>query len=134
MHMNKLILGSILFTVLIGGIIVWLVQRPGVPSPAVPSSATNVAMVDGKQVIQVRAKGGYAPRTTLATANVPTTLQMQTNGTFDCSSALAIPSLGIRTSLPASGTTPIDIPPQKPGTTLQGICAMGMYRFSVTFR
>ncbi|MBP6860161.1 MAG: hypothetical protein KBC38_01195 [Candidatus Pacebacteria bacterium] len=93
----------------------------------------NVSVVDGKQIIEIGAKGGYSPRETIAKADIPTVLRVATKGTFDCSSALTIPAIGYQNSLPPSGTTDIEIPPQKPGTTLQGLCAMGMYNFSIKF-
>lgn len=96
-------------------------------------SVENVSMTDGVQTIEVDAKGGYSPRLTLARADVPTVLKVKTRGTFDCSSALRIPSLNYSAYLEPSGVTEVPVPPQKVGTTLQGICSMGMYSFSITF-
>lgn len=93
----------------------------------------NVSIVDGKQVVEVEAKGGYAPKASVAKADTPTILRVQTRKTFDCSSALTIPSIGYRANLPPSGVTEIEVPAQKSGTTLQGLCAMGMYSFKVRF-
>ena len=93
----------------------------------------NVNIVDGKQVIEINAKGGYSPRITTAKAGIPTVIKMKTNGSFDCSSALVIPSLDYRNNLPLSGETLIDVPAQKAGTKLQGLCAMGMYNFLIEF-
>lgn len=93
----------------------------------------NVSIVDGKQIIEIGAKGGYSPRTTNAQANIPTVIKMKTNGSFDCSSALVIPSLNYRNNLPLSGETLIEVPAQKPGSKLQGLCAMGMYSFTIDF-
>jgi plastocyanin domain-containing protein len=93
----------------------------------------NVQMVDGKQVITITAKGTYSPRFTTAKAGVPTVIKMATRGTFDCTAALTIPSLSYEKNLPPSGETLIDVPPQKAGTTLRGVCAMGMYNFSIAF-
>ena len=93
----------------------------------------NVSVVGGKQIIEINAKGGYAPRITKAKANMPTIIKVDTRGTFDCSSALSIPSLGYRKNLPSSGETLIDVPPQKSGSTIRGICAMGMYSFQINF-
>jgi plastocyanin domain-containing protein len=90
-------------------------------------------MVDGKQIIEIDAKGGYNPRVTLVQADVPTILRMKTQGSFDCSSAVTIPSIGYRANLPPSGTTDIEVSAQKAGTTLQGLCSMGMYNFQVRF-
>ena len=95
---------------------------------------SNVSIVDGVQIIEIDAKGGYAPEETIAQANMPTMIAMNTRGTFDCSSALVIPSIGYRKNLPPSGETRIEVPPQKEGATLQGLCSMGMYNFSVIFR
>ena len=93
----------------------------------------NVRMEDGTQIILVSAGNGYSPRLTLAKADTPTILRMETAGAFSCASALTIPKLGVRKNLPLTGTTDIDIPPQKAGSTLQGLCAMGMYNFSIRF-
>jgi plastocyanin domain-containing protein len=97
------------------------------------NSSNNISIVDGKQIITIDAKGGYSPRVTTARADMPTIIKVATNGTFDCSSALTIPSLGYRTNLPPSGSTDVEVPPQKAGTTITGLCAMGMYNFSVNF-
>lgn len=97
------------------------------------TQANNVSVVDGKQIIEIGAKGGYAPKISLAKADIPTILRVQTRGTFDCSSALTIPSIGYKASLPPSGVTEIEVPAQNPGATLQGLCAMGMYNFKVQF-
>ncbi len=115
--------------VLIGGIVVLL--RGGSATEA--GKQDNVSIVDGKQIIEINAKGGYLPRNSIAKANTPTAIKIITQGTFDCSSAVVIPSLGYRRNLPPSGETFIQIPPQKEGVTLQGLCAMGMYNFSVKF-
>ncbi|OGZ68642.1 MAG: hypothetical protein A3D44_03960 [Candidatus Staskawiczbacteria bacterium RIFCSPHIGHO2_02_FULL_42_22] len=97
------------------------------------STASNISIVDGKQIITINAKGGYLPRVTAAKAGIPTVINMKTQGTFDCSSSLTIPTLNWRNNLPPSGETLIDVPAQNPGATLQGICSMGMYNFSINF-
>lgn len=131
--MKKVFVISSLITVAAFVGIIVLLKGNGSNTTTVPSGQTNVSVVDGKQVIQIDAKGGYAPRNTIAKANMPTTLNVKTNGTYDCSSSLSIPSLGYRSSLPPSGVTPIEIPPQPAGTTIKGVCAMGMYSFAVNF-
>lgn len=95
--------------------------------------ANNVIVSDGKQIITIKAKGRYYPLVSEAKADTPTVLRMQTDGTFDCSSALSIPSIGYRKNLPPTGITEIEIPPQKTGTTLNGLCSMGMYNFKINF-
>lgn len=131
--MNKLIIGCVLLSLLsIGGIIA-LLRTPGTTQTQLTGMGTNVTVADGKQLIQITAKGGYLPRVTIAKANMPVVINVVTNGTYDCSSALAIAAVGFRQNLPASGVTPIEIPPQKPGTTINGVCTMGMYNFAVKF-
>ncbi|MEK7552913.1 MAG: hypothetical protein AAB505_02290 [Patescibacteria group bacterium] len=96
-------------------------------------AANNVTIVDGKQIIEIRARGGYQPRRSVAAAGLPTIIRFNTNGTLDCSSAVRIPSLGISQLLPRTGSTDIDVGrPQV--ATLQGTCGMGMYPFEIEFR
>lgn len=93
----------------------------------------NVTIANDEQIIDIDAKGGYFPKVTAAQANTPTIIRIKTQGTFDCSSAFTIPTLGYRTNLPPSGVTEIEVPPQKAGTKLQGLCSMGMYSFVINF-
>lgn len=93
----------------------------------------NVSIVDGIQIIEIKAKGGYIPRESIGKANIPTILRFNTKGTFDCSSSVRIPSMNISKILPQSGITDIDIGIQKAGT-LDGSCGMGMYPFSIEFK
>jgi plastocyanin domain-containing protein len=97
------------------------------------ATANNVSIVDGKQIIEIQAKGGYTPRKSIAKAGIPTVLRFNTNGTFDCSSSVRIPSMNIFKSLPQSGSTDIDLNIQSAGT-LNGSCGMGMYPFEITFQ
>lgn len=92
--------------------------------------ANNVTEVEGKQYIEVRAKGGYLPRVSVAKAGIPTVLRLRTEGTFDCSSQVRIPSLNVSQSLSSSGVTEVDLGVLKPGI-LQGACSMGMYSFEI---
>lgn len=133
--MHKAIVGALIVIALSVGGMSFLLQKGGAGNGATATQgiSSNVSTLNGTQVVQITAKGGYAPRVTTASANTPTTINVMTNGTYDCSIALVVPSLGVRKTLPTSGTTPIDIPPQAPGTTLKGLCSMGMYHFSVTF-
>ena len=95
--------------------------------------ANNVSMAGEKQIIEIRAKGGYQPRKSVAKAGVPTVLRFDTNGTFDCSASIRIPSLGISKILPQSGATDIDVGIAQAGT-LRGTCGMGMYPFEIEFQ
>lgn len=93
----------------------------------------NVNIVNGKQIIEIKAKGGYQPRKSIAKAGIPTILRFDTSGTFDCSSSVRIPIMGISKALPQTGTTDIEIGiPQ--AITLQGTCGMGMYPFEINFQ
>ncbi len=96
--------------------------------------AHNVTVADGTQIVEIGVKGGYSPKVSTAKADMPTTLRMKTNGTFDCSSGVVIPSIGYRQVLPPSGETDISVPAQKAGTTLEGNCVMGMYHFTVNYK
>ena len=116
-----LIVGAVYFT------------RAGKKEDNNSTPANNVTMVDGKQIIELKAKGGYSPRTSIARAGIPTILRFDTNGTFDCSSSIRIPSMNISKVLPQTGTTDIDLgSPQV--ATLKGTCGMGMYPFEVQFQ
>ena len=126
----KTALAVVVAGVLIGGAILLVGTGSG---QATAASVANVSLINGKQIIEIGVKGGYSPKLTAAKANMPTILRMKTNGTFDCSSGVVIPSLSYRQNLPPSGETDIEVPPQQSGTTLQGVCVMGMYHFAVQF-
>jgi plastocyanin domain-containing protein len=126
--MKATIVAIIAATILIGGAVM-ITNRGTQPAPP----ANNVSLVEGKQIIEITAKGGYQPRQSIAKAGIPTIIRFNTRGTFDCSSAVRIPSLNISQSLPQSGTTDIDIGSSQLGT-LQGSCGMGMYPFEVEFQ
>jgi plastocyanin domain-containing protein len=105
------------------------------PAPATtddPLPENNVSVVDGVQIVDLRAKGGYSPKTSVAQAGIPTVIRFNTNGTYDCSAAVSIPSLKLQTLLVPSGTTEMDIGTPQAGT-LQGSCSMGMYPFAIEF-
>ena len=116
---------------LVSVVAVILLTRGG--AKAGDTTRTNVSVVGGSQTIEISAKGGYSPQSTTAKAGTPTTLKIKTSGTFDCSSALSIPKLGYQTILSPSGETVVDVPPQKAGTVLTGLCSMGMYSFTIRF-
>lgn len=126
----KLTVIAVIISLSLIGATIWVAKI----STSRPETAiNNVSLVDGQQIVEISAKGGYAPKLSSAQADVPTIIRVKTNATFDCSSAIVIPSLGYRNFLPSSGTTDIEIPPQKSGTKLQVLCVMGMYSFTVDF-
>jgi len=98
------------------------------------SDSSIIRQTNETQIVKILARGGYNPHKIIAQAGKPLTIEMETKGTYDCSSALVIPSLKYRKQLPPSGTTTIEIPAQPPGATIQGLCAMGMYSFTVEFK
>jgi len=93
----------------------------------------NVSIVGGKQIIEIKARGGYTPSKSIAKAGIPTILRFTTEGTFDCSSSIRIQSLNIFKVLPQSGTTDIDLGTTTAGN-LGGTCGMGMYPFQIEFK
>lgn len=100
-------------------------------SVAVPSP---VREENGVQIIRVLARGGYSPKTLTAKADIPTRLELETKGTYDCSSAFTIPALSYEKQLPPTGVTDVEIGVQKAGSTLLATCSMGMYSFTVNFK
>lgn len=96
--------------------------------------AQNTEIKDGVQYITINAKGGYFPRSSVVKAEIPTKLIVKTNGTYDCSAALVIRSIGYQNILPQTGEEVIDIGTKKAGEKLQGLCGMGMYGFEIEFK
>ncbi len=128
---------SVLVSVAISGILIgnafWFVSaRPNTDDTNV--GVPTAVIIDGKQVIDISAKGGYSPRRVLAKAGVPTILRVSTRGTFDCSASLVIPKLSYQKFLQPSGTEDIIIAPEQAQGTLQGLCSMGMYNFQIIFQ
>lgn len=96
-------------------------------------SQQNVEVIEGVQYVTINAKGGYSPRVSVAQADIPTKLVMKTNGTYDCSLALVIKSLGYQKILPQTGEEVIDLGTPEVGA-LRGLCSMGMYNFTINFQ
>jgi len=131
--MNKLI--SIIITVVLVatiGIVVFGLSKKN-PEPVQAESSSNVEIKDGVQYVSITARGGYSPTTSQAKADMPTKLIMKTKDTYDCSLALVIKSIGYKKILAQTGEEIIDLGSPKAGT-LQGLCSMGMYNFSVNFQ
>lgn len=128
--MKATVIAVFIAAVLIGGAATLTNNKGGTP-PVV--NENNVTLVEGKQIVEIRAKGGYLPEKSVAKAGIPTILRFDTNGTFDCSSSVRIPSMDISKILPQAGTTDINIGIQKAGT-FSGTCGMGMYPFEVDFQ
>ena len=121
-----------LIIILIIAIIVFIAMMIGFSGSGIQNE-NNVSIVDGKQIITIIAKGGYAPRITQAQANMPTVLNITTKSTFDCSSAIVIPQLNYPKNLSPMGTVSLNVPAQETNSTIRGTCAMGMYNFEIKF-
>jgi len=130
--MNKTALIIITIALAIGIGIVLLGQSKNVTNSTSDQSAQNVEIRDGVQYVTINARGGYSPKVSIAQADIPTKLIVKTNGTYDCSAALIIRSIGYQKILPQTGEEIIDLGTPQSGT-LQGLCSMGMYNFSVNF-
>lgn len=99
----------------------------------VKDSVQNSEIKDGIQYVKITAKGGYAPSESVAKPGIPTKLVVKTNGTYDCSIALSIRSIGFQKILAQTGEEIIDLGTPKSGETIKGTCSMGMYNFSIKF-
>lgn len=125
----KIVFGLIAAVAIIfSGYLLLQIGKPTVENQGTP--ADNISVVDGQQIVEITAKAGYTPRVSEVKAGVPTILRVDTQGTFDCSSQIRIPSLDISRSLPPSGVTDIALGTLAPGV-LHGSCGMGMYPFQL---
>src|SRR5574343_377778 len=126
--MKTIVISIFIAMILIVGAIV---STSGISTQS--NNIDNVSIIDGKQVISINVRGGYQPRKSIAKANIPSMIRFNTNGTFDCSISVRIPSIGFSKILPQTGSTGIDIGTQNPGL-LKGSCGMGMYNFEIEFK
>jgi sulfite exporter TauE/SafE len=100
-----------------------------------PNGAAAVFEQPASAVLNLAAQNnGYFPETLVAAANVPVQVNIITDKTTSCSRAFVIPDLGVETILPVTGSVPIEIPPQAPGTVMGFTCSMGMYSGQIVFR
>lgn len=129
--MKKIVIFILVIGIAIGGMM--LMQTSEDTDIATDQPSQNVEVRDGIQYITIQAKGGYSPRRSVAAAGMPTQLIVKTNGTYDCSSALVIRSIGYQKVLSPTGEEVIDLGAPQAGT-VQGVCSMGMYNFSVQFQ
>lgn len=127
--MKTTIASIVLALLFIGGA---FVLSQSTPTEDVPIE-NNVSIVDGVQIVEIRAKGGYFPRRSVAQAGVPTVVRFITNGTFDCSAAVRIPSVDVGEYLPHTGTTEVVVGTHD-ASVLEGMCGMAMYFFEIEFQ
>lgn len=129
---TRMLIALVISATLIGWS-VWFVSVRQDQDPN-PPAAPAAVIENGRQIIDITAKGGYSPRVVNAKAGVPTILRVNTSGTFDCSSSLVIPKLSYQKFLPPSGVEEIVISAEEAQGTLQGLCSMGMYNFQIRFQ
>jgi Cu+-exporting ATPase len=130
--MNLRLIVSLAISAVLIGWALWAVSiKPSTDGDG--TTAPTATIIDGKQIIDISAKGGYSPRVVTAKAGIPTILRVRTSGTFDCSASLVIPKLSYQKFLQASGTEDIAISAEQAQGTLQGLCSMGMYNFQIKF-
>jgi len=98
------------------------------------SNANNVTVKDGVQYVQIKVGGGYSPKVSLAKAGMPTKLVFNTGNAYDCSTSLSIKQLNYNKVLNPNSQEMADAGTPKSGDKLQGVCAMGMYNFSINFQ
>jgi plastocyanin domain-containing protein len=127
--MSKALIISIVLSLSIIIFAVWIVSKRDVFTD---DSISNVTIDDGVQIVTIDARGGYSPKKSTARAGIPTIVRFTTNGTFDCSAAVSIPSIGEYMLLPLSGVTDVSLGTSTKGV-LDGTCSMGMYSFSIKF-
>ena len=123
--------GIVVLSIIILGLVFLVIKQN--PSAAKTENIGTAVESGDKQLISITAKAGFTPSTFTAESNKSTILRVSTKNTFDCSSTVYIPALGINATLPFSGETDFDIPPQVAGTKLEGTCSMGMYSFTINF-
>lgn len=128
----KLVITSIILSIALVISVVLLTQSND-SSGGSKDTVGTATLLNGKQIVDITARGGYFPRITTASANVPTIIRVETKGTIDCSAALTIPAVNYRAYLPRSGITEIEVPAQSAGSTVRGLCSMGMYSFVINF-
>lgn len=130
--MNRAASIIITISLVVAGGIVFLGQSNSSTGMKSTETTQNVEIRDGVQYVTISAKGGYFPRMSTVQANLPTKLIVKTNGTYDCSAALIIRSIGYQKNLLNTGEEIIDLGTPQAGI-LQGLCSMGMYNFAVNF-
>jgi sulfite exporter TauE/SafE len=100
---------------------------------SIKSNQAEISALASAQLTLKVQNGGYSPQRLNALSNEPIQLNLITQDTYSCARDFVIPALGIQVLLPASGSTPIEIPAQKPGTVLRFTCSMGMYTGQIEF-
>lgn len=116
--------------------IIWIISGPtlGDRGAGGASEASATLNESGEQVVNIFARGGFSPKSVSATQGVATILNVETKGTYDCSSVLSIPKLDYYQNLKPTGIETIAIPAEKATGTIDVLCGMGMYRSEIIFK
>ncbi len=130
---NKIAYGIVTLALIISIGIIFVGSSKGNSDNISDESAQNVEIRGGVQYITIDARAGYSPRISTAKAGIPTKLIVKTDGTYDCSASLVIPSIGYQKILSQTGNEVIDLGTPEAGQPLQGLCSMGMYSFKINF-
>lgn len=130
---TKLTIIATVVAVVLVGVVLFGGRGSGGGDTGGVAAVGSAVMEDGVQVVDITARAGYSPRVTKAKAGVPTVIRMNTNGTYDCSMALAIPDLDYQSYLKPTGVEEIQVTAEKAQGILRGMCSMAMYHFQVDF-
>lgn len=125
---------TILLSTIISLGLIWLsisVNTDG--SPGLQTGPNVLREENGVQYIRILARAGYSPKQITAKANMPTVLEIETKGTYDCSAALTIPKLDYQKFLPANGITKIEVSKSLATGSFDILCSMGMYSSEINF-
>lgn len=96
-------------------------------------TTANVRVEWNMQYIDLTAKWWYSPSKTIAKADMPTVLTVATKASYGCETEITIPDISRSERLEPTGSKSVTLDPQPAGKVLEGMCGMGMYRFSVSF-
>lgn len=129
--MQKTTISIIISLLLVGGALYVVSGDPAPSDTNEVAQSQNVQTREGVQYVTITAKGGYTPYTTQIDGGVSTKLIVKTDGTYDCSAALVVRSVGFRKMLRPSGEEVIDLGVLKSGKEVTGVCGMGMYNFKI---
>jgi plastocyanin domain-containing protein len=125
---------TIALSIIISLGLVWGIISINKDDPSNLQTNSNIVREEnGVQYIRILARGGYSPKQITAKANMPTVLEIETKGTYDCSAALAIPKLGYQQFLPPTGVTKVEVPQNLASDSLDITCSMGMYSSVINF-
>ena len=124
---------NIVIAILVSIGLIWILTYNSGEKNESQSGSSAVREENGTQYVHILARSGYTPNQIDVKANMPTVLEVETKGTYDCSSSINIPQLGYQKALPPTGVTNIEIPEDKATGSLNILCVMGMYRATVNF-